>query len=77
MVVAYLRIFRAAQRQAKFIQSLSMSIGTSIDRLDLTLAGNGSSVTLSKTATTTTRTQRVVIVVVVVVVVVVARLRRR
>ena len=42
MVVAYLRIFRAAQRQAKFIQSLSVSIGSSLDRLDLTATGNGS-----------------------------------
>jgi len=51
MVVAYSRIFRAAQRQAKFIQSLSVSIGASIDRLvDLTLAGNGST-TLAKTTT--------------------------
>ena len=40
MVFAYLRIFRAAQRQAKFIQSLSASIGASIDRLDLAEAGD-------------------------------------
>jgi len=51
MVVAYLRIFRAAQRQAKFIQSLSMSIGSSIERLHLTLPGSGST-TLTKTTTT-------------------------
>jgi len=42
MVVAYLRIFRAAQRQAKFIQSMSVSIVSSLDRLDPTLTGNGS-----------------------------------
>jgi len=42
MVVAYLRIFGAAQRQAKFIQSMSVSIGSSIDRLDPALTGNGS-----------------------------------
>jgi len=55
MVVAYFRIFRAAQRQAKFIQSLSVSIGSSMDRLDLSpSAGNGSA-TLAITTTMTTQ----------------------
>lgn len=52
MVVAYFQIFRAAQRQAKFIQSLGVSIGSSIDRLDLSSTGNGL-ITLT-TATTST-----------------------
>jgi len=53
MVFAYLRIFRAAQRQAKFIQSLAVSLGSSLDRLDMQSSTGNGITTLTTTSLTT------------------------